>query len=644
MLKKIKEIGRKALLYTTLALPIFFSCEDESIKPESPEVQKEITLSDKAIILDKDELNNISRISSDTISFSNASDYKIGDLLIGGISEKTPKGLLKKIKDIDGNFLLTENASLENVITYGNIHFSRELTQEDLLDSSLKSSNENYNFCKLIDEIVYDQDGDLSTENDQIRATGKFEFNANITADASFDNGFKNGYVKTTIDGALDLNIGTKIHEEIHESIELIQLNFTPFTIPGTPPIVMTPKIEANIGIDANVDGEASLDIYGRAYLMGKINFQKSNGWSFKINKDLHFDAKPKIELNANMKAYLKSRATLTTNGILGAFAEIEEYIRADADINENPGFTIYQGVDFSMGANAGLFSSFIPEYNENLIHEENILLQSKLFEKPKATLESNLTNGEAPFIVNFDASKSSSGKPIKEYHFIFGDGHEYFETDKYNDGIFDGKASHTYGAGKFKAKIIIKDEIGRYDESTLEIIAKDPNIFIDTRDNQEYRTVKIGDQIWFSENFNYTTKDSYYYKNDSVKNHKYGRLYTRSDAQINCPPGWRIPSSSDWGKLLESLGETQYYTQDGIGYEITARGLKDRGFLTDFGENSNIDDCFWISSLFRTANPPYKHFKTARIIENGNPKIINVFIDNDYDISFFARPMKDAK
>lgn len=84
---------------------------------------------------------------------------------------------------------------------------------------------------------------------------------------------------------------------------------------------------------------------------------------------------------------------------------------------------------------------------------------------------------------------------------------------------------------------------------------AKERITFSDPRDNKTYFKIQIGKQVWMAENLNFETKRSscYYHNPDFCK--KYGRLYHWKDAMIACPPGWHLPSQSEWEILIEHLG-----------------------------------------------------------------------------------------
>ena len=78
---------------------------------------------------------------------------------------------------------------------------------------------------------------------------------------------------------------------------------------------------------------------------------------------------------------------------------------------------------------------------------------------------------------------------------------------------------------------------------------------FIDSRDQNTYKTVKINEQTWFAENLNIASDSSWFYNNDSIKHGIYKRFYTFDQATKACPKGWHIPNESEWLTLMTALG-----------------------------------------------------------------------------------------
>lgn len=152
---------------------------------------------------------------------------------------------------------------------------------------------------------------------------------------------------------------------------------------------------------------------------------------------------------------------------------------------------------------------------------------------------------------------------------------------------------------------------------------------FVDARDGQHYRTVKIGGQTWMAQNLNYSVDSSWCHSLSSDSCRKYGRLYLWSSAlaipdSCNrkscstlvrtvghhgvCPAGWKIPSDSEWNVLVSGLGGEQVagrklkaldgwtaggHGTDGYGFRVLPAG--DR---TNTGAFRMIDSAsaFWSS------------------------------------------------
>lgn len=91
--------------------------------------------------------------------------------------------------------------------------------------------------------------------------------------------------------------------------------------------------------------------------------------------------------------------------------------------------------------------------------------------------------------------------------------------------------------------------------------------------DGNQYKIVKIGDQIWMAENLRTThysngviIQDISVYDNDEANAKKYGRLYqwgVVSNQSGVCPSGWHVASDEDWKQLEKTLGMSDAEVND---------------------------------------------------------------------------------
>ncbi|MDH4156471.1 MAG: hypothetical protein OEW00_04250 [candidate division Zixibacteria bacterium] len=91
--------------------------------------------------------------------------------------------------------------------------------------------------------------------------------------------------------------------------------------------------------------------------------------------------------------------------------------------------------------------------------------------------------------------------------------------------------------------------------------------IFADPRDGNVYKWIKIGNQVWMAENLRFEPDSgSWCWENLEQNCMTKGRLYDWKTAMQVSPPGWHLPSDSEWKELEIALGLTaEQADQEGL-------------------------------------------------------------------------------
>lgn len=135
-------------------------------------------------------------------------------------------------------------------------------------------------------------------------------------------------------------------------------------------------------------------------------------------------------------------------------------------------------------------------------------------------------------------------------------------------------------------------------------------DIFVDSRDGTNYKTVKIAGKWWLAENLRYlpnvtvptTGSDSvgyrYVYNQTSCgcmgkaranANYKaYGTLYNWTSAQESIPEGWHLPTADEWKEMADFIAQNSGNTITENNWENTAPFLCGKNGWSNGEQNNN--------------------------------------------------------
>jgi formylglycine-generating enzyme required for sulfatase activity len=286
----------------------------------------------------------------------------VNEIIIGGISAVAPDGFLRKVisKQLDGSnvVLVTEPASLVDAFESLSINTTQQLTPANIKAISdtpgikllQQTKSGDFEFA-MNNAVVYDQDGNLSTTQDQIVANGILNVNPTIECRIRIENyELKEFYF--TADSSVQT--GFTVSSKISLSIPLYEHNLAP-TIPlgaiPVGPLVLTPAIDLIAGITGNVHAGVSASVTNTSsFIAGlwHVNGQTLNLSKFESNFSF---SPPSFTYGVSFKAYIGPKISAKIYGAVGAYVKPGFGLGLDITPSSNPWLTLKGGFEVSVGA-----------------------------------------------------------------------------------------------------------------------------------------------------------------------------------------------------------------------------------------------------------------------------------------------------
>lgn len=326
---------------------------------------------------------------------SQLSDLTAGDVIVGNVSEAAPDGFLRKVTAVSSTngqvIVTTAPATLEDAIQQGSIQLSKQLTPADVESMTLVEGvtlqarpsatdlNDTFTF-ELKNVVIYDEDEDFDTTNDQIIANGRLE----LSPDLDFNLKIKDHTLEELdfilrAEETVALEVGAEVSKPLLNASFLIanpkisnivvSVGIVPVIIKIEMPIYLQIKGEATAGVWATVTQTADLTA-GLQY--------EDNTWypvSNLIN-DFSFDP-PTGQIGAELTVNLNPPIKLMLYGVAGPSATVGPYLKL---IGEVSGLSVdwklelHGGITATVGVQAEILGQSLGNYTKEVLKWDILL------------------------------------------------------------------------------------------------------------------------------------------------------------------------------------------------------------------------------------------------------------------------------
>jgi len=362
------------------------SCKDESVTEPEPNPDEIKIPGTTKTLNETDYTTYLKEISSDSTTFTFYStsntkfDFKVDDVICIAVGE----GMLRKITSVnktgDEVKVETTQASLADAIETGKVTFSEVLPeplQKDLpkgikyLGKKLYKDGKQQTFTFSIEQILFDEDNNNNTTEDQIKVTGSLEIGSTITGEIDFGfysiDRFELAYVFTE-GTSLNLTVGS-----VNTPIDLFSYEFPAINFPtiiiyvGSLPVIITPQLIIKTGSEIELYAELEAGVVHEInYNVGFI--YENENWSTFKDVDTTFSViPPTITAGVTAKVFLTPDLQFKIYGTVSPNLEAELYGKAVAQINlPNPDLDIdiFAGLKIDGGVKMEVFDVTIIDFS----------------------------------------------------------------------------------------------------------------------------------------------------------------------------------------------------------------------------------------------------------------------------------------
>lgn len=292
--------------------------------------------------------------------------YTPGNILVMAPCPQIPSGLMRKVVSFyfAGNlvYIETVNAKLEEAFDQIQLNFSEPVKVSDLVSS--KALVDGITFVPGAKDFSFPYNLNVTIPLDdgvEIKVTGEIEFT--LGYDFSVSVGYFSGLTSLKMGGHGDVDATIELEItggfSVDKKIELYEQNFALISfMTGPVPVWMTPSVAIVLELEAGGGASITTSVSANATLDAGVKYNKygSPQWSTYESHGLSFGYEPpSLSVGLNASAAAGPQLELNLYSVAGPFIFAAGYLALDADILDDPwwtltgGFKVDAGVEFEV-------------------------------------------------------------------------------------------------------------------------------------------------------------------------------------------------------------------------------------------------------------------------------------------------------
>jgi Tol biopolymer transport system component len=424
------------LTFSLVEKPSWLSLMSKTVYGTSPEVQSNQTYAMKikvsdgkggdaeqtwqltvqnlynVFVLTATQTGQLASVSENNLVFSAPMTFSSGDILAAGVNEKAPKGFLREVTAIssDKKTISTQNSTIEEAIKNGSFSYQQPLSPinaipEKTVQGLRKTFSPTYAFSYELENVV------LEERFGSVVANGSISFNIDYVLEADFDYP-KRFLFKIITDEVVDIRLTSTLALYV-PSFEktLVKLNLGVYTFVVPPPlpsipIVVTPKLEVAVGLDATLTGLFEAHVTQQAQLSPGIKYENGT-WGIVKEFSNTFSAPTptlRTSLDAQANCYVSLDFLLYDDLLPGPMAGLSGGLKLHVASLDD--WQLYGELGAFAGVDMGIFSKLIPDYVAQIVSYEKLLLESKTAPPAGEILFTSTRDGNYEiYVMNSDGS-----------------------------------------------------------------------------------------------------------------------------------------------------------------------------------------------------------------------------------------------